>query len=229
MTKLMMMLALIVLFAAPVTTIADDAPQIPQTTAEGLVLVPKVEGLAYVWAEPGVDLSQYKRINLVEPSVAFKKNWRRNYNRNAVDLASKIKTSDITRIQKGVAELFMDVFTKELEAGGYTLTTEKAEDVLTVKADILDLDINAPDIPSSGAMATAVTSAGSMSLIMELFDSETDDLLAKAMDATSDRESMVLQFQSGAANKQAARKMMEPWAKALREGLDHARAVTKAQ
>lgn len=227
MTKLLMTLSLLVLFAAPVTSVARD--QVPDTTAEGLVLVPKVDGLAYVWAEPGADLSQYKRVNIVEPSVAFKSGWRRNYNKNAIDLASKIKSSDIKRIQKNVAELFVDVFTKELEAGGYTLTTDNAEDVLIVKAAILDLDINAPDIPSSGSMATAVAGAGSMSLFMELFDSETNDLLAKAMDATADRESMVLQFQSGPANKQAARRMMEPWAKALREGLDHARSVTKSE
>jgi hypothetical protein len=226
MTKLLMILGLTVLLAAPVTIIADDGPQIPQTTAEGLELLPKVEGLAYVWAEPGVNLSQYKRVNLVEPSVAFKQNWRRDYNKNATSLSNKIKSSDIKRIQKNVAELFVDVFTKELEAGGYTLTTDNAEDVLIVKADILDLDINAPDIPSSGRMDTAVASAGSMSLFMELFDSETNDLLAKALDATADRESMVMQFQSGPANKQAARKMMEPWAKALREGLDHARSAT---
>jgi len=229
MTKLLITLSLVALFAAPVTTIASDAPNIPQTTTEGLVLVPKVEGLAYVWAEPGADLSQYKRINLVDPTVAFKKNWRRNYNKNAIDLASKIKSSDIKRIQKGVAELFQDVFTKELEAGGYTLTTERAEDVLLVKAAILDLDINAPDIHSSSMSGSAVTSAGSMSLFMELFDSETDDLLAKAMDATRDRQSMVLQFQSGAANRQAARKMMEPWATALRKGLDHARSATHTE
>jgi len=229
MTKLLMMLALMVLLAVPLTTIADDGSKVPQTTAEGLVLVPKVAGLAYVWAEPGADLSQYKRINLVAPSVAFKKNWRRNYNRNAISLASKIKSSDIKRIQKDVSALFLDVFTKELGAGGYTLTTDNAEDVLTVKAAIVDLDINAPDIPSAGQMATAVASAGSMSLFMELFDSETNDLLAKAMDATADRQSMVLQFQSGPANKQAARKMMEPWAKALREGLDHARSVTSKE
>lgn len=226
MTKLLISLSLLILLAVPVSTIAGE---VPQTTTEGLVLVPKVEGLAYVWAEPGADLSQYKRVNVVEPSVAFKSGWRRNYNKNAIDLASKIKSSDIKRIQKGVAEMFLDVFTKELEAGGYTLTTDKAEDVLTVKAAILDLDINAPDIHSSSAGATMVTGAGSMSLFMELFDSETDDLLAKAMDATSDRESMVLQFQSGAANRQAARRMMEPWAKALREGLDHARSATSTE
>ena len=85
MTKLLTMLSLVILVAAPLTTMAKDAPQVPQTTAEGLELVPKVEGLAYVWAEPGANLSQYKRINLVEPSVAFKKNWRRNYNKNAID------------------------------------------------------------------------------------------------------------------------------------------------
>ena len=229
MTKLLTMLSLVILVAAPLTTMAKDAPQVPQTTAEGLELVPKVEGLAYVWAEPGANLSQYKRINLVEPSVAFKKNWRRNYNKNAIDLASKIKSSDIKRIQKGLAELFHDVFRKELEAGGYTLTDEKAEDVLLVKAAILDLDINAPDIRSTNAQATFTTSAGSMSLYMQLFDSETDDLLAKAMDHTYDRTSMVQQLQTGPANRQAARKMMEPWAKALREGLDHARSSTNTE
>ena len=98
-----------------------------------------------------------------------------------------------------------------------------------MKAAILDLDINAPDIRSTNAQATFTTSAGSMSLYMQLFDSETDDLLAKAMDHTYDRTSMVQQLQTGPANRQAARKMMEPWAKALREGLDHARSSTNTE
>ena len=65
-----------------------------------------------------------------------------------------------------------------------------------------------------------------MTLYMELYDSETEDLLAKAMDSVVDRESMLLQWHSSTANRATAIAMMKPWAKALRNGLDRAREAT---
>jgi len=53
--------------------------------------------------------------------------------------------------------------------------------------------------------------------------------LAKAMDHTADQESMILQWQTGAANRQEARLLMEPWAKALVAALDHARSTTQTK
>lgn len=219
MKNLLIVLSLLVLAVAPVTTIAKKKTEIPEYTVEGLKLVPNTKNIALVWAEPGANLEQYERVYLVEPYVAFKKNWKRDQNRGRM----KVSTSDMDRIKIGVKELFMEVFSQELEEGGYTLANERAEDVLIVKPAIIDLDVNAPDIMSAGRSETYARSAGSMTLYLELYDSETDDLLAKALDAKADRETAYMQWQTGPANRAAAKRMMKPWAEALREGLDEAR------
>ena len=222
-----MILCSVTLVVVPFTTMAKDKAEIPEYTVEGLKLIPNTSEIAYVWAEPGADLSQYSRVYLVEPAVAFRSNWRRDFNRNQSSLASRVTSSDMDRIKAGVSEIFIEVFTEELEAGGHELTNEKAEDVLIVRAAIIDLDVAAPDLRTASRTSTFTTSAGSMTLYMELYDSETGDLLAKALDPTSDRESAVLQWQTGASNRVAARRMMQPWAVALRNGLDEARKATK--
>lgn len=175
--------------------------------------------------EPGADLSQYNRVYLVKPLVAFKKNWKKNINTGA--RMARITTSDMERIKKAVSNLFMEVFTEELEAGGYTLAQERVEDVLIVRPASIDLYVNAPDVQTSSMSYSFTTSAGSMTHYLELYDSETDDLLAKALDPTRDRDDHTMQWQTSGSNKAAAKKMMRPCAQSLREGLDESRSTTR--
>ena len=225
MKKLLIILFSIVLGMVSLTSVAKKKTEIPEYTVEGLKLVPDTKDIALVWAEPGADLSQYDRVYLVEPYVAFKKNWQRDQNRGTM----KVKTSDMERIKTNVKELFMEVFTEELENAGYNLANERAEDVLIVKPAIIDLNVNAPDIRTAGRTNTFTSSAGSMTLYMELYDSQTDDLLAKALDPTADRDSGFMQWQTGPANRAAGKRMMRPWAEALRKGLDKSREVTRQE
>lgn len=221
MNKLLLILFSMLFGLVSTTAFAKSKTEIPEYTVEGLKLVPGTKDIAYVWAEPGADLSQYSRVYITEPYVAFKKNWQRDQNRGSI----KVSSSDMERIKKDVAELFMEVFTEELQKGGYTFATERAEDVLIVKPAIIDLDVNAPDVRSAGRSNTFSTSAGSMTLYVELYDSETDDLLAKALDPQADRDRGYMQWQTGPANRTAAIRIMQPWAEALRKGLDKARAT----
>lgn len=223
MKNLQIILTLIIFSLASASLLAKSKAEIPEYTVEGLKLVPNTEDIALVWAEPGANLSQYERIYLVEPYVAFKKNWQRDQNRSR---SLKVSNADMDRIKVGVKDLFIEVFTEELEQGGYTLATERAEDVLIVKPAIIDLNVNAPETRSAGRNNTYTTTAGSMTLYMELYDSETDDLLAKALDPTADRDSGHMQWQTGPANRAAAKRMMRPWAEALRKGLDRAHKET---
>ena len=218
MKTFLLILSIMILGAAPVAAVAKSKKEAPEYTVEGLKLVPNTK-LALVYAEEGADLSQYDRIYITEPFVAFKKNWKRDQNRGTL----RVSNSDMDRIKKGVAELFMEVFTAELTKGGYSLANERAEDVLIVKPAIIDLDVKAPDVRSAGRSETFTTSAGSMTLYIELYDSETDDLLAKAVDRKADRDSGFMQWQTKVQNTRAAKKMMQPWAEALRTGLDDAR------
>jgi hypothetical protein len=223
--KFLLFLSILILGALPAEVWADSDSDVPQTTIEGLKLVENPKQMAYVWAQPGADLSQYERVYIAEPLVAFKKNWQRDQNRGHI----KVRSSDMERIKNNVAGLFIEVFTEELGKGGYTLANERAEDVLLVRPAIIDLDVTAPDVRSTARSQSFATSAGSMTLYVELIDSETGDMLAKALDRRADRDTGTLQWQTGPANRAAALRIIRPWAEALREALDEARELTRGE
>ena len=223
MKHLLIILSMIVLALAPINSNAKKKSDIPQVTVEGLVLVPNTQNLAHVWAKPGANLAYYDRVLLAEPYVAFKKNWKRDQN----DIGIRVTNAEMNRIKITAKELFMEVFTEELEKAGYAMATERADDVLLVKPAIIDLNVNAPNVLNAGMDRVFTKTAGSMTLYIELYDSVTDDLLAKAMDSKSDRDpGGVMNFASGPANRAVAKQMMRPWADALVKGLDRSRKQT---
>ena len=192
----------------------------PIVTIEGLQLI-KDSNLALVYAQPDAELDQYSKIYLAEPYVAFKKNWqhlRKRYDPNTVT------ADDMAKIKSELSSLFMEVFSKTLEQGGYEMVTERAEDVLLVKPAIINLDIVAPDIAPTDNVRTYSESAGEMTLYMELYDSITDDLLAKALDRKEDRHTGYFRWQTRITNRAAANRILQVWANVLKEGLDEARS-----
>ena len=194
----------------------------PKTTVDGLNLIEGTK-MALVYAKPGVDLSQYNRIFLLEPQVAFTKNWLKT--QNSIPNQT-VRKEDMERIKKDLAELFMEVFRQELQNnGGYVLVDGVADDVLIVRPAIIDLDVFAPDTPGTARSRSAIPSAGTMTLYMELIDSVTGDMLVKAMDNKFDRTRTRIQAQNRIRNEGAAREMLSNWANVLRLALDEARTV----
>ena len=194
----------------------------PRTTVDGLHLIEGTK-MALVYAKPDVDLSQYNRIFLIEPQVAFTKNWLRT--QNSIPNQT-VRKEDMERIKKELAELFMEVFRKELQNnGGYVLVDGTAEDVLIVRPAIIDLDVFAPDTPGTTRTRSAIPSAGTMTLYMELIDSVTGDVMVKAMDNKFDRTRTRIQVQNRVRNEAAAREMLGNWANVLRLALDEARTM----
>jgi len=196
---------------------------LPLINDEGMELV-KNSDLATVYADPGADLGIYNRVMLLDATVAFKKNWKRNQNSSGNPL--RVKDSDMVKIQEEVATLFREVFTKELVDGGYAMADEPGEDVLLVKPAIVDLDVYAPDIQNSSLTRSYSESAGEMTLNLELYDSLTDDKIAKATDRKRDPDRGYLEWRTSVSNRQDAKRMMTGWAKALRSALDEARSST---
>jgi len=197
--------------------------KLPEVTVDGLHHLSDTE-LAIVYAEPGADLGQYNKVYLVEPYVAFKKNWQRD--QSVAGSRIRISTSDMEKIKAELARMFMAVFTETLAEGGYELATERGEDVLIVKPAIINLDVRAPDTMSAGRSRIYAESAGEMTLYLELYDSVTDDLLAKALDRQYDRETGYFQWQNRVTNRAAANRILKEWANVLKEGLDEARSIS---
>lgn len=193
---------------------------LPAVNDEGMELV-RDSDLATVYADPGADLGAYQRIWLKDATVAFKKNWQRDQNRSN---PFKVKTKDMERINSDVATLFREVFIRELTDGGYEMAEEAADDVLIVVPSIIDLDIVAPDIKSASRTMTFSESAGEMTLNLELFDSLTNDKIARATDRKRDYRKGYNEWRTSVSNRAVAQRMMTSWAKALRSTLDEARA-----
>jgi len=196
---------------------------LPAVNDEGMELV-KNSNLATVYADPGADLSIYNRVMLLDATVAFKKNWKREQNLHGNPM--RVKDRDMVKIQEEVAATFREVFTKELVDGGYAMADEPGEDVLLVKPAIVDLDVTAPDIKTPGRTMSYSESAGEMTLNLELFDSLTDDKIAKATDRKRDTYRGWLQWRTSVSNRADAKRMMRGWAKALTSTLDEARSST---
>ncbi len=213
--------------------VAQEA--VPEVTVEGLQLI-KDSNLALVYAEPGINLGQYSKVYLDDAYIAFKKNWQRDQNRHH---PQKVKADDMARMKAELSSLFREVFSRTLEEGGYELVTERAEDVLLLKPAIINLDVVAPDTmekvrPGTGREAglghanrgnSYSESTGEMTLYLELYDSLTGDLIAKALDRKIDRQTGYFQWQNSVTNRAAANRILQVWANVLKEGLDVARGV----
>ena len=165
----------------PMAVTAADAA--PQMSNGGLQLkVHTAQRLIYV--KPGARFSQYDRVMILNCYVAMQKDWQQNYNSNeGADLSRQVTNEDVQRITSSVAAQFKKVFTSELQKGGYQVTTTRAPDVLLLRPAIIDLVVTAPDIMSADMDANVITSAGSGTLYLELWDPSTDTLLARAIDA----------------------------------------------
>ena len=203
---------------------ASAAKQPPQSTFDGLELQPDTK-LAVVYLRPGVDFSGYRRIALLEPAVAFRKNWQRDQNSTNPLAVSK---KDMEDIRKALGALFLEVFREQLTKGGYELTDQAGDDVLVLRPAIIDLDISAPAAAEMGRSRTFATSAGAMTLYLEVYDADTNEILGRAVDRKESRDYGRMMWQNAATNKTEARRLLTDWADTLRNGLDAIRATRPA-
>ncbi len=212
------MLAVTALLAAGAAAAKDDFPEI---TEDGLQRVQDSK-LSVAYVDPDADFSIYDKVMLLEPHVAFKKNWQRDQNRSSVH---RVSTSDMDKIKSRLKEGFHQAFVEVLEADdGYPVVEETGEDVLLVRPAIVNLDPVAPDVQSPGRSRTYTESAGEMTLYVELYDSITGDIIGKALDRQIDRRGSYMQWQTSASNRAAANRILKGWAQVLRDGLDEVHA-----
>lgn len=191
--------------------------QPPAVSHDGLRLATsKNVGLLYL--RDGATLAGYRKVMLDPVQVAFDKRWSKE--------RREVSADERERIRNGLAEEFREVFTEELEeSGSYQVVTVAAPDVLRVTAAIVDLYVTAPDVATAGRSKTYAVSAGRMTLIAELRDTESGAILARVADKKEASNFNTLQWTTRASNTADARRILRSWAGALRKGLDSARGV----
>ena len=78
---------------------------------------------------------------------------------------------------------------------------------------------------SPGRSRTYTLSAGEMTLVGELIDSESGQVISRVIDRREARNSGVMQLTNSVVNAQEARAIAASWARILRSRLDAAHAA----
>ena len=197
----------------------------PETTPDGLALVRKSTA-DLVYRRPGVSFAGYKKVLLVEPTIAFQKNWQTNVNFQTP--ARPVTDADMQKMIAKGKELLLVALATELTKAGYALATGTGPDVLAVKPAIFDLDVYAPQPDNLDASWTQTYThgVGSATLMVELYDSTSGQLLARGYDQKSseDNHSTWAVPRNQASNTADARRAFDDWAAMLAQGLERAKA-----
>ena len=206
--------------AAPAGALAKKPKKEPVATEtiDGLVLV---EGAKSAYVKPGADFTPYTKIMLLDCQVAFREDYVRDYNRGRTG-SNRLRSSDIERIKEDVAGLFREVFTEVLsEKDGYEIVDEAGDDVLLIRPAIIELDITAPDTRSTGRTRNFTSSSGSATILIELYDSVSGAILARAAEFKESKyRGGNLSYTNSVTNRSDAKRIFKDWAKRLRARLD---------
>ena len=214
MKMLIQIVTTVVLGAMTASVLADDYPDV---TTDGLPRL-KDTKVAAAYLRPGADLGEYDKVAMLEAYVAFRKNWQRDYNREAIH-GDRISDKEVLEIREALADEFAKVFTEELSTkGGHRMVTEGGTGVLIIRPAIVNLDITAPDTMSAGRSRTFTASAGQMTLYMELYDGLTGDIIARVIDPRAIDDGYI-HYSNRVTNKAEADRILRRWARLLNEHL----------
>jgi len=202
------------------------AADLPQVSHDGMYLAPDTE-VAAAYIKPEADFSGYERIMLLDAHVAFVKNWQMRHNSSSVN---KVTNRDLAAIKSAMAELFREVFVGEFDGkGGYSLVDAPDTDVLLLRPAIVDLDVTAPDLPRGSRSYSFSASAGAATLYLEVYDSVSGEILARVIDRQAAKDvGGVMQWSNKITNRVAAERILQGWARLLRERLDEVRAAASS-
>ncbi|MBW2274235.1 MAG: DUF3313 family protein [Deltaproteobacteria bacterium] len=194
-----------------------------EVTAEGLHRV-KNPRYRDAWARPDVDFAGYDRIQLLPVEIRHKGNPTARVSDRSVENDFALGKSQ----KQELAGLFLEVFTSELEASPYLqLVAEAGPRVLRVEASIIDLVVQVPT-EVRGNERTFTRSTAEMTLLLELYDASSGEILARLSDR---REALGaghgasgnagdLYYSNPATNTAAMRRSFRRWAQILRQRLD---------
>ena len=178
----------------------------------------KAKGIDLLYVRPGAELKAYRSLVVDPVQVAFDKNW--DPNRDVRGASGRLSAADMQEIREKMGSEFRRIFGEELAAAGYDVVAKPLEDTLQVTAALADVYINAPDKMTAGRSYTFTMNAGRMTLVMELRDGPTGQLLARVVDRYAGADSGYAQVTNSVTNSAEFRRVVTAWAKRLVKGLD---------
>lgn len=165
---------------------------------------------------PDPPWNQFTAVHVLLPEVAFRRNWQRDQNRYG---SIRVRNQDVERIRGDVAELVRDLMQEGFSEAGWRMAETPGQGVLVVRPNIADLDIVAPDVPTTGNQRSYSDRAGSMTLELTVSDGGSGDVLLQATDHAEDPRENFLEWRARPSNYNRVRVMVRRWAEDLTDRL----------
>lgn len=196
----------------PVGTITDDGLVSQQSAT-----------FDELYLRPGTSLEQYTSYSLAPCEVSFRKNWRRDQNQQRPDVSNRVtqeNEDDIKRSMSGQCDKYLREAMAESSSRKMVSSTELSDNVMTLKPSVVDLDIYAPDTDGPGLVRNYTRSFGDMTLVLELADAQTGEVLARAVDKRRGHDRTYLQRTNDLTNKFETDRILRRWSQQVRTSLD---------
>ena len=198
-------------------TLAGCTQTTPVDEWDGLVRRPGTR-IDAVFVKPDADIGDFTSVLLDPVQVSFASNWDPNQGRR--NPATRLNANDVAAIQSGLADMFRETFRADIASSGFQLVDQPGPETLRVSAAIVNLFVTAPDTMSAGRSRTYTANSGQMTLVVELRDSVTGELLARAVDTQRGRSAGSMSFTNNVTNTADARRAIATWSTALTQGLN---------
>ncbi len=160
------------------------------------------------WVKPDLDLSGYTKIMLVPAGMTFKTPRRSD---NEFPLTEQQKQ----QVQKILAEAFTTALGKNER---FAVTDQPGRDVLLVYGAVLDVESHVPP-ERAGRGGYLLRSIGEATLLVELRDSMSDEILVRAVDHRA-AETARLHRSNSVTNTSELQLAAARWARSLNKQLE---------
>jgi uncharacterized protein DUF3313 len=202
---------------ATAAALANATPRIQtgpdaEVTEDGLH---RIDGgtLAHAWARPGIDLSKYDKILLLPAEMTFREVKDPGLQRDS----SNFPLDDNQR--EALRDTIQNAFVTELgKSQRFTITDQPGPGVLEIRGAILDVVSHVPKQPI-GRGVVFVKTLGEATLVLELRDSQTHQVLACAIDRRAAQPAFPTRA-SSVTTLADVRNAAHSWANQLRRRLD---------
>lgn len=207
---------------ALVTLAACTTPPAGTTTDDGLVLQTDSR-FDELYLRPGTSLESFSNYGLETCEVSFRKNWRRDQNQQRPDVTSKVSQENADDIRASIStqcDKYLRAAFSDEPTINIVKTIDSAQNVLVLRPSVVDLNIHAPDTDAPGINRSYTRSFGEMTLVLEMTDAATGQVVARAVEKRRGHDRAFLQPTNRLTNKFETDRILRHWSKQVRASLD---------
>jgi hypothetical protein len=194
----------------------------PPATWDGLILV-NSKRIGVVYLSPGADFRGYTKVVIDTPEIAFEKNWQKDYNRSKVN---RVRESDMRRAIDGGSKEFAQILARAHTQAGYQVVQQAGPGVLRISTAVINIKVTAPDIMAAGRSTTWAADAGEATLVVEVRDSVSGDLMGRALDRKIVGDNNFMMRANSVTNRSDFEILFKRWATVSAEGLRKLQALS---